>query len=218
MAEVKQEGIAGVSDKQLQTCEKVIVDGFASNKTPADIKDALFGTGIGYSAVAKVYKQITELKNLVVSNKSIKEKFVELTKDEGFEFTDWPSLEGFVRDLVKQIPGSTDKRIFSLIKEHCLANEINAPIKPPKAKKSGGGSKLKSTYVSAFAGNPTLTKNEFRKQLEAVTKTGKNAYDYANSMYETLYMVCNKVAVVPAKKLDMPKWEDIPQKEEPAEA
>ena len=180
----------GIDQETYDKSKEIILSGFAAKQDADTIKSALFSEGVPFSKLAKVFVAVTKAEGLSVDVKSLKEKITEAIAGKTWTFEEsWNDIKEFSDVLVADVKGMTKNRVFSMVKAHFLENEVEMPRKT--APKRGRMGIINKTLIDVFAENPKATEADLVEALKAVTKTEKNANDYAKQNHKMLYAVAN---------------------------
>ena len=196
-APVKSDLPAGVDKAMYDKVKAIIVSGFKAEQTPDAIKSAIFGAGIPFSKLSKLYALITKSEGLVVDPKEIVAEIMKvlpaalakLTLEETYD-----QLSAVADKVAAQVKGANSAKVMSLLKSHYKDEEVEFPRKPPAAR--GRLGIVNKTLIDVFKKNPKATEKELETALAKITKTPKNANDYAKQFHKMCYALANQLSTL----------------------
>ena len=159
----------GISQEEYDKAKSIIVDGFANNAEPDQIKGALFENGIPFSKMVRLYKLVTTTERLVIPAKEVKETieawFTENTPDLEALAGSYSTVDQLQKFLLSEIEGATPRVTMGCIRSYL---EDNGYAMPDKPKGMGRTSAVAKTIVNAFAENTELSFDEYKAILEPI--------------------------------------------------
>lgn len=180
----------GVDQKLYDTASEIILSGFENKQEPDVIKSAMFGEGIPFSKLSRIWSAVTKENDLVRSAADITLDITDEVNDADLQFDeDFDTISELIDNILKEVVGSTKSRVKSIIKTQFVENEKEFPRK--SSTKRGRMGNLNKTMANVFAANKEATQEDLFNALKEVTKTEKNALDYSKSYYKLLYAVAN---------------------------
>lgn len=185
----------GIDIETYEKAKSIIVSGFENNATPDDIKSAMFGQGIKFSDLVRLYKAITVNENLVLSDKEINEK-VDAVLENELDISNSTTNEDLTYEAIEpaltsalEVKGSTAKRVAVRCARYLAEYDLVMPKKPKTSKTRTG--KVNKTILDVFAANKEATKEEFTTAIEAVTSE-KNA-KIVSGKYRFFFCLANGI-------------------------
>lgn len=186
--------VKGVTEEQLELAHSIIVSGCKASQEPDAIKSVMFEKGIPFSKLNTLYSKITVSEGLALSPADIKKKMSEGIENVDFSFNEnFHEVKEIAGDIAESVPGLASSRVMAALKKHFEENEAEFPRKPVKAKGRMGA--VNKTLVDVFQKNKTASELELKEALEKITKTEKNAADYAKQFHKTCYAIANGMTV-----------------------
>ena len=160
----------GISQEEYDTAKSIIVDGFANEADPDQIKGAMFENGIAFSKLVRLYTLITTEERLVIPpgevRDNLKEWFNENTPDLENLASSFSVVDQLAKFLTKEVEGCTLRNAMTAIKNYMEENGYDVPKKP---KGMGRTSAVAKTIVNGFAANPAMTFEEYKEMLTPLT-------------------------------------------------
>lgn len=167
----------GVSQETYDNAKDIIVSGFEANQDENAIKSAMFGAGIVFSDLVRLYKSIIIAEGFVRSPKEIKadiavavESNLELEDGVTNEDLTFDSFVPVIDAIMTAVQGATEKKIIACLRTVLAEDDLEMPKKPKAAKGAGrAGSKINKAIADLFAENSEATADEFKVAMEGVT-------------------------------------------------
>ena len=160
----------GISQEEYDTAKAIIVNGFANNADPDQIKGAMFENGIAFSKLVRLYTLITTTERLVIPAKEVRDSLTEWfttnPPDVASLASSFSTVDQLARFLVGEIEGVTPRGAFTAIRKYMEENGAEFPKKPAGM---GRTSAVAKTVVNAFAANTELTFEEYKAILAPIT-------------------------------------------------
>lgn len=160
----------GIKQEEYDLAKKIIVDGFANNAEPDQIKGAMFENGIPFSKMVRLYKLVTTEERLVIPAKEVKETveawFAENTPDLEALAGSYSTVDQLLKHLMGEVEGATPRVVIGCIRSYIEDNGYEMPEKP---KGMGRTSAVAKSIVNAFAENTELSFDEYKAMLEPIT-------------------------------------------------
>jgi len=166
----------GIDQETYDVAKNIIISGFKANQDENTIKSAMFGEGIKFSDLVRLYKAITIGEGLIRSPKEIKAdiekqvaetEIVESLEDREDDLS-YDELEDDIKRIVAEVEGATEKKVIAAFRNVLAEHDFDMPKKPKKPKGQKAG-KINIAICDAFAENPELTASEFETMIAAVT-------------------------------------------------
>lgn len=168
----------GVSKKELQQAEDIILKGFEDKKNENDIKTELALSGFDFSKTILLYKYVTIEHDLVKSPKEIKNEIIEKISESDIlstvsekieegkeEELDYYFFEPTIQFVEENVTFAAKKKIISILKE--LLGDIDFVLPPKPRKKSIN--KVEKAIVNYFYSTDEHDIESFTEALEEVT-------------------------------------------------
>ena len=191
--EVAKETVSGIKEEKYNQVKAIILSGFKANQTPDAIKSAIFRTGVPFSKLSKLYTIITREEKLVEDPKvvadSLKKELaaVKLTLKETYG-----ELSDIADKISLKVKGASSSKIISIFKGMFKENEVEFPRRPAPTRGKMGI--INKTLIDVFKTNSKATEKDCENALVKVTKTPKNANDYAKQYHKMCYALANKLS------------------------
>jgi len=184
-----------IKDKELyKKAEKIVVKGHEAGTSPDLIKAELIMSGIPFSKVSSMYRNILYSKNLIKSAKEITENICLQLDTIEFEFNEsFETLYEIAEGVKGKVEGSSMTKIMNIIKAIYEENDKIFPRKTSVVKGRMGNTG--QAVVEAFYKNSEVTEKELSKELKKGIKKEENRKKYLKSNYKMLYAVANKLSV-----------------------
>jgi len=166
----------GIDQETYDTAKNIILSGFKAGQDENAIKSAMFGEGIKFSDLVRLYKAITIGEGLIRSPKEIKAdieekvegtEIIESLEDRETDLT-YDELEDDIKRITSEVEGATEKKVIAAFRNALAEHDFDMPKKPKKSKGQKAG-KINTAICAAFAKNPELTAKEFETMISAVT-------------------------------------------------
>lgn len=184
---------SGIDQDTYDKVKHIIVSGFKADQTPDAIKSAIFATGVPFSKLSVLYSLITKSEKLVVDPKIVIAAVrtaldnVDVTYEETYA-----ELEALAATIAEPIQGCQPAKVLYVLKGIFKENEAEFPRKPATAR--GRMGIINKTIVNVFKKTPKATQAELYTALKEVTKTLKNADDYAKQYHKMAYALSNSLS------------------------
>jgi hypothetical protein len=194
----------GVDQKTIDMAMDVVKSGYKANQDPDAIKSALFGKGITFSKLARVFNYCAVELGLEVDPKTLKERIETAVKNVKFKYDEpYENLMNTAEKMAEEIKGATAARFMTLFKKKFAEAKKEFPRKTAPAR--GRMGVVNKTVIDVFAANKTASEKDLFEALKKVTKTEKNAADYTRQYYKMAYALANgltalKVLTIVAKE------------------
>lgn len=188
--EVVKETVSGIKEEMYNQVKAIILSGFKANQTPDAIKSAIFKTGVPFSKLSKLYTIITREEKLVEDPKvvadSLKKELatVKLTLKETYG-----ELSDIADKISLKVKGASSSKIISIFKNMFKEKEVEFPRRPAPTRGKMGV--INKTLIDVFKANKKATEKDCENALVKVTKTAKNANDYAKQYHKMCYALAN---------------------------
>jgi len=180
----------GISQEMYDTVKATILSGFAANQTPDAIKSAIFASGVPFSKLTKLYSMITQAEGLVVDPKLVNTGLATEMKKVKINYeASYEELSAVADTVAAAVKGATAAKVLSMIKASFKENEVEFPRRPAPSR--GRMGVINKTLIDVFKENPKATELELEQALAKITKTPKNANDYAKQYHKTCYALAN---------------------------
>jgi hypothetical protein len=185
----------GVSQELFDEIKATIISGFAAKQDPDAIKSAIFASGVPFSKLNKLYSMITTAENLVANPKDIADGISAGIKSVKLKYTEtYADLAVYIVKICESVRGATHSKVESAFKKAFKENETDFPRKPAKTR--GRMGIVSKTLINVFKDNPSASQDDCEKALSLVTKTPKNANDYAKMYHKMCYALVNRLSAL----------------------
>ncbi len=191
----REELVKGIDFKMEDKITALVIAGVKEGKADDDIKHDIFSKGVPFSKLGKLYNAILKANDLVVDVKTVKNAIDELLNKCEFNFDEtWEHLKNVSDQVVKEVPDSTQSRVFAQMRKLFKENEAQMPRKA--ATKRGRMGVVNKTLIDVFHADPKATQNDLTEALSKVVKSEKVALDYTKSNYAVCYAIANGLSAL----------------------
>ena len=181
---------AGIDEKMYNRVKTIIFSGFKADQTPDAIKSAIFKEGVPFSKLSKLYSMITKSEGLVVDPKIVISEIRKALSNVKLTFEEtYGQLIGLSEEIAKPIKGCQVSKVMYVLKTVFKENEVEFPRKPAPVR--GRMGIINKTIVNVFKKNSKASQDDLYEALKEVTKTIKNADDYAKQYHKMAYALAN---------------------------
>lgn len=187
----------GVDQKTMDMAMKIVESGYKANQEPDAIKSALFGKGITFSKLARIFNYASIQLGYEVDPKTVKQKTEDAMKNFKPKYTEtFSELQSIAEKMAESIKGATSAKFISLFKKDYAEKEKEFPRKPATTRKRIGY--INTTLIEMFNKNPKTTVEQLAVEFEKKARTKETAWSYARQYHPVCYAIANKLTPLQA--------------------
>ncbi len=197
-----------------QNIEKIVLAGFAAEKTDEDMIVEIIESGVKFKEAGKLFAQVCEAKGLRKSSKNRREEVGAILDEAEFAPADSEELQKMIDYIVENVDDTTAKQAGIVIKRWAKENEIALP----KRARSAGGSKsggvagatgFRGAMLGWLLENKDFTQDELGAQiLVKKPKFGEQQVEAAAKRF-TQYVEFAKLLNAPAEVVETEAAEEV---------
>lgn len=186
--EVKEvELVKGIDLDVQKKATKLVVAGSADGKSEDEMKQAIFGLGVPFSKLSRLYNAVLKAEGLAVDVAAVKKEIDGLIEKTKFSYAEsFGDLVRFADTVVENVKNATAPRVMGQLKAAWKLNETEFPRKPAPVRGRIGA--VNKVLIDTFKANPKTSKAELSAALASATK---NPDQYANSFHTMCYALAN---------------------------
>ena len=187
-----EELVKGINADLEAKATEIVIAGVQAGKPADEIKQAVFGLGVPFSKLGRLFNAILKKEGLSVDTKALNATIGDLIKQSEFTFEETlAELKDFADKVVENVPNATQTRVMAQLRSYWKLNETQFPRKAAPVRGRIGA--INKVVIDTFKANMATSMAELETALEPATK---NAAGYAKSLYPLAYALANGLSAL----------------------
>lgn len=187
-----EELVKGINAELEAKATEVAIAGAQAGKPADEIKQAIFGLGVPFSKLGRLFNAIMKKEGLSVDVKALNATIGDLIKQSDFTFEETlVELKEFADKVVENVPNAFQTRVLAQLRSYWKLNETQFPRKAAPVRGRIGA--INKIVIDTFKSNSLTTVAELEVALSDATK---NAAGYAKSLHTMAYALANGLSAL----------------------